>query len=50
MAHFVSNRCHTRCKPEDDKIDIARQADVSPIEWDSMILCGQYESDRARDR
>ena len=30
------------CKPEDDKIDIALLEHISPIEWDNVILYGQY--------
>ena len=36
------------CKPEDDKIDVALLEHISPIEWDNVILYGQYVLDRAR--
>ena len=38
------------CKPEDDKIDIALLEHISPIEWDNVILYGQYVLDRAQVR
>ena len=37
-------------KPEDDKIDVALLDHVSPIEWDNVILYGQYLLDRAQVR
>jgi Tn3 transposase DDE domain len=36
------------CRPEDDKIDEALPEYVSPIEWDNVILYGQYVLDRAQ--
>ena len=30
------------CKPEDDKIDVELLEHISPIEWDNVILYGQY--------
>jgi TnpA family transposase len=38
------------CKPEDDKIDVALLEHISPIEWDNVILYGQYVLDRAQVR
>ena len=38
------------CKSEDGKIEIALLDYVSPIEWDNVILYGQYVLDRARVR
>jgi TnpA family transposase/predicted transcriptional regulator len=40
------------CQPEDDKdkLDIALLEHVSPIEWDNVILYGQYVLDRAQVR
>ena len=38
------------CKPEDDKIDVALLEHISPIEWDNVILYGQYILDRAQVR
>ena len=38
------------CKPEDDKIDLALLEHISPIEWDNVILYGQYVLDRAQVR
>ena len=40
------------CQPEDDedKIDVALLEHVSPIEWDNVILYGQYVLDRAQVR
>jgi len=38
------------CKPEDDKIDVTLLEHVSPIEWDNVILYGQYVLDRAQVR
>jgi TnpA family transposase len=38
------------CKPEDDKIDVALLERISPIEWDNVILYGQYVLDRAQVR
>jgi TnpA family transposase len=38
------------CKPEGDKIDVALLEHVSPIEWDNVILYGQYLLDRAQVR
>jgi TnpA family transposase len=37
-------------KPEDDKIDVALLEHISPIEWDNVILYGQYVLDRAQVR
>lgn len=38
------------CRPEADeeKIDIALLGHVSPIEWDNVILYGQYILDRSQ--
>jgi TnpA family transposase len=38
------------CQREDDKIDVALLEHVSPIEWDNVILYGQYVLDRAQVR
>ena len=38
------------CEPEDDKIDVALLEHISPIEWDNVILYGQYVLDRAQVR
>lgn len=38
------------CKPEDDKIDVTLLEHISPIEWDNVILYGQYLLDRSRIR
>ena len=38
------------CKSEDGKIDIALLDHVSPIEWDNVILYGQYLLDCAQVR
>ena len=38
------------CKSEDGKIDIALLDHVSPIEWDNVILYGQYLLDRTQVR
>ena len=38
------------CKPEDDAIDVALLEHVSPIEWDNVILYGQYVLDRTQVR
>jgi TnpA family transposase len=40
------------CRPEDekDKIDVTLLEHVSPIEWDNVILYGQYVLDRAQVR
>jgi TnpA family transposase len=38
------------CKPEDDKIDVALLEHVSPIEWDNVILYGQYVLSRDQVR
>jgi TnpA family transposase len=37
-------------KPEHDKIDVALLEHISPIEWDNVILYGQYVLDRAQVR
>jgi hypothetical protein len=37
-------------RPEDDTIDVALLGHVSPIEWDNVILYGQYVLDRPRVR
>jgi TnpA family transposase len=40
-----------RCRePEDQAIDIGMLEHVSPIEWDNVILYGQYVLDRSRVR
>ena len=36
------------CKPENDKIDVPLLEHISPIEWDNVILYGQYVLDRAQ--
>ncbi len=38
------------CRPEDEKIDVTLLEHVSPIEWDNVILYGQYVLDRAQVR
>ena len=38
------------CKPEEDKIDVSLLEHISPIEWDNVILYGQYVLDRAQVR
>jgi TnpA family transposase len=38
------------CQPEDDQIDVALLEHVSPIEWDNVILYGQYVLDHAQVR
>ena len=38
------------CQPEDEKLDVALLEHVSPIEWDNVILYGQYVLDRAQVR
>ena len=38
------------CQPENDQIDVALLEHVSPIEWDNVILYGQYVLDRAQVR
>jgi hypothetical protein len=38
------------CQPEDEEIDAALLEHVSPIEWDNVILYGQYVLDRAQVR
>jgi TnpA family transposase len=38
------------CKPEEDKIEVALLEHISPIEWDNVILYGQYVLDRAQVR
>ena len=38
------------CQPEDDKIDVTLLEHVSPIEWDNVILYGEYVLDRDRVR
>ncbi len=38
------------CQPEGEKIDVALLEHVSPIEWDNVILYGQYVLDRAQVR
>ena len=37
-------------QPEDEKIDVALLKHVSPIEWDNVILYGQYVLDRSQVR
>ena len=37
-------------KPEDDKIDVALLEHISPIEWDNVIVYGQYVLDRTQVR
>ena len=37
------------CKPEDE-IDFALLGHLSPIEWDNVILYGQYVLDRSQVR
>jgi hypothetical protein len=36
------------CQPEDEKIDVALPEHTSAIEWDNVILYGQYVLDRDR--
>jgi Tn3 transposase DDE domain len=38
------------CQAEDDEIDVALLEHVSPIEWDNVILYGQYVLDHAQFR
>lgn len=38
------------CQPEDDKLDVTLLGHVSPIEWDNVILYGQYVLDRVQVR
>ena len=39
------------CRPEEgEEVDIALLEHVSPIEWDNVILYGQYVLDRAQVR
>ncbi len=38
------------CDPEGDGIDVSLLEHVSPIEWDNVILYGQYVLDRERVR
>ena len=38
------------CQPEDEKPDATLLEQVSPIEWDNVILCGQYLLDRTQVR
>jgi TnpA family transposase len=38
------------CKTEEDEIDVSLLAHISPIEWDNVILYGQYVLDRAQVR
>jgi TnpA family transposase len=38
------------CNPEGDQIDVSLLEHVSPIEWDNVILYGQYVLDRNRVR
>ncbi|MBV8382628.1 MAG: Tn3 family transposase [Planctomycetaceae bacterium] len=38
------------CQPEDETIDVALLEHVSPIEWDNVIVYGQYVLDRAQVR
>ena len=35
-------------QPADEKLDVALLEQVSPIEWDNVILYGQYLLDRAQ--
>jgi len=38
------------CNPENDQIDVSMLTHVSPIEWDNVILYGQYVLDPGRIR
>ena len=38
------------CQPEAEKLDVSLLEHVSPIEWDNVILYGQYVLDRAQFR
>ena len=38
------------CQPEGEKLDITLLEHVSPIEWNNVILYGQYVLDRAQVR
>jgi hypothetical protein len=38
------------CRPEDERFDAALLEHVSAIEWDNVILYGQYVLDRAQVR
>ena len=54
MSHAASHimmdrspRSRTPIHIQDEKIHVALLVDVSPIEWDDVILYGQYVLDRA---
>ena len=49
QAREISRVVHW-CQSEDDQIDIALLEHISPIEWDNVILYGQYVLDRAQVR
>jgi hypothetical protein len=40
-------RVVSECCPEAEKIDISLLEHVSPIEWDNVLLYGQYVIDRS---
>jgi hypothetical protein len=44
------SRVAQSCRPADDKIDLAMLEHVSPIEWDNVILYGQYVLNRDQVR
>jgi hypothetical protein len=48
--HFVPPAQRGGRDAEDEKIDVALLEQVSPIEWDNVILYGQYVLDRAQVR
>ncbi|MHC4535425.1 MAG: Tn3 family transposase, partial [Planctomycetota bacterium] len=39
-------RVITECNPEEDGVDISLLEHVSPIEWDNVVLYGEYVIDR----
>ena len=36
----------SRCDPEEDDVDVSLLKYVSPVEWDNVVLYGQYILDR----
>jgi hypothetical protein len=38
------------CDPQKEKVDLTLLEHISPIEWDNVILYGQYVLDRAQVR
>ena len=45
-----AGRAVVPAREDEDKIDVALLEHVSPIEWDNVILYGQYVLDRAQVR